>query len=198
MDAPVVTQTDLPSSLPLVARGKVRDLYAVDDRILLFIATDRISAYDVVMENVPYLFPDSIRSFTAKQHQGIPNKGILLTLLSEFWFSYLSSALPELRTHFLSLNLPSKLPQELHPILQNRSMQVRKLQVFPIEAIVRGYITGSAWKEYQEKGTVHGMKIKGGLRESEAFPEGPIYTPSTKAEAGVNDENIHPDQGGQM
>jgi phosphoribosylaminoimidazole-succinocarboxamide synthase len=76
-------------------------------------------------------------------------------------------------------------------------MQVRKLQIFPIEAIVRGYITGSAWKEYKERGTVHGMKIKGALRESEAFPEGPIYTPSTKAEAGENDENIRPDQGGQ-
>lgn len=76
-------------------------------------------------------------------------------------------------------------------------MQVRKFQIFPIEAIVRGYITGSAWKEYQERGTVHGMKIKGALRESEAFPDGPIYTPSTKAEAGENDENIHPDQGGQ-
>lgn len=75
-------------------------------------------------------------------------------------------------------------------------MQVRKLHIFPIEAIVRGYITGSAWKEYQEKGTVHGMKMKGDLKESEAFPDGPIYSPSTKAEAGKNDENIHPDKGG--
>lgn len=74
-------------------------------------------------------------------------------------------------------------------------MRVRKLQIFPIEAIVRGYITGSAWKEYQEKGTVHGMIVKRGLRESEVFPDGAIYTPSTKAEAGKNDENIHPDKG---
>ncbi|KAI9879350.1 MAG: Bifunctional purine biosynthetic protein ade1 [Pleopsidium flavum] len=174
MDSTVVTETDLAGTLPLVARGKVRDLYAVDDQTLLFIATDRISAYDVIMKN------------------GIPNKGILLTLLSEFWFSYLSSALPNLRTHFVSLALPARIAPNLRRTLQNRSMQVRKLHIFPIEAIVRGYITGSAWKEYQEKGTVHGMKVKEGLKESEAFPDGPIYSPSTKAEAGQNDENIHP------
>ena len=196
MDGTVVAQTHLAGCLPLVARGKVRDLYAVDTQTLLFIATDRISAYDVVMENVPYLPLAPNEPFDANENQGIPNKGILLTLLSDFWFSYLSSALPTLRTHFVSLDLPSNLPPELRPMLRNRSMQVRKLQIFPIEAIVRGYITGSAWKEYKEKGTVHGIKIKGGLRESEAFPEGPIYTPSTKAEAGANDENIHPDQGG--
>ncbi|MCJ1367711.1 hypothetical protein MMC16_006845 [Acarospora aff. strigata] len=175
MERTAVTQTDLAGYLPLVARGKVRDVYAVDDQTLLFVATDRISAYDVIMEN------------------GIPNKGILLTHLSEFWFSYLSSAIPMLRTHFVSLALPSTIAPNMRRDLQNRSMQVRKFQIFPIEAIVRGYITGSAWKEYQEKGTVHGMKVTGPLQESEAFRDGPIYTPSTKAEAGKNDENIHPD-----
>lgn len=107
----------------------------------------------------------------------------------------LSEALPSLRTHFLTLDLPPQVPDSLRPVLQNRSMQVRKLKILPIEAIVRGYITGSAWKEYQKSGTVHGIKIAPGLKESEAIPDGPIYTPSTKAEQGEHDENIHPDQG---
>ncbi|PWY79415.1 phosphoribosylamidoimidazole-succinocarboxamidesynthase [Aspergillus sclerotioniger CBS 115572] len=170
------TQTDLQGALPLIARGKVRDLYEIDDKTLLFVATDRISAYDVIMEN------------------GILNKGILLTLCTQKWFSILTSALPSLRTHFLTLDLPPQIPESLRPVLQNRSMQVRKLRILPIEAIVRGYITGSAWKEYQTSGTVHGIPVKEGLRESEAFPDGPIYTPSTKAEQGEHDENIHPDK----
>ncbi|OOF98564.1 hypothetical protein ASPCADRAFT_204319 [Aspergillus carbonarius ITEM 5010] len=174
--AEAFTQTDLQGALPLIARGKVRDLYEIDDKTLLFVATDRISAYDVIMEN------------------GIPNKGVLLTLCTQKWFSILTSALPSLRTHFLTLDLPPQIPESLRPILQNRSMQVRKLRILPIEAIVRGYITGSAWKEYQTSGTVHGIPVKEGLRESEAFPDGPIYTPSTKAEQGEHDENIHPDQ----
>ncbi|KAI9795491.1 MAG: Bifunctional purine biosynthetic protein ade1 [Piccolia ochrophora] len=170
----VVKHSDLGAALPLVARGKVRDLYAVDDHTLLFVATDRISAYDVILEN------------------GIPHKGSLLTLLSVHWFSVLSSSLPTLRTHLVSLEIPSVIPSELRGPLRNRSMQVRKLQIFPIEAIVRGYITGSAWKEYQTRGTVHGIPVPDGLQESQEFPGGPLYTPSTKAEAGENDENIHP------
>ncbi|RAL10545.1 phosphoribosylaminoimidazolesuccinocarboxamide synthase [Aspergillus homomorphus CBS 101889] len=170
------TTTDLQGTLPLIARGKVRDLYEVDSKTLLFIATDRISAYDVIMQN------------------GIPNKGILLTLCTRKWFEILTTALPSLRTHFLTLDLPAQIPEALRPVLQNRSMQVRKLRILPIEAIVRGYITGSAWKEYQAHGTVHGIRVAEGLRESEAFPGGPIYTPSTKAELGAHDENIHPDQ----
>ncbi|PYI30742.1 SAICAR synthetase [Aspergillus indologenus CBS 114.80] len=170
------TTTDLQGALPLIARGKVRDLYEVDSKTLLFIATDRISAYDVIMQN------------------GIPNKGILLTLCTRKWFEILTTALPSLRTHFLTLDLPAQIPAALRPALQNRSMQVRKLRILPIEAIVRGYITGSAWKEYQTQGTVHGLAVPAGLRESEAFPGGPIYTPSTKAELGAHDENIHPDR----
>lgn len=127
--------------------------------------------------------------------KGIPNKGKLLTLLTAHWFKVLSSEVPTLRTHFVTLDLPPQIPEALRPTLQNRSMQVRKLKVFPIEAIVRGYITGSAWKEYQTSGTVHGIKMPSGLRESEEFPDGPIYTPSTKADIGMHDENIHPDQG---
>ncbi|KUL81581.1 hypothetical protein ZTR_09875 [Talaromyces verruculosus] len=174
--AEALTQTDLQGALPLIARGKVRDLYKIDDKTLLFVATDRISAYDVIMEN------------------GIPNKGKLLTLCTKAWFQILQQAIPSLRTHFITLDLPPQIPESQRAALQNRSMQVRKYEIFKIEAIVRGYITGSAWKEYQKSGTVHGIKIAPGLKESEAFPDGPIYTPSTKAELGAHDENIHPDQ----
>ncbi|KAI9374659.1 hypothetical protein BJX61DRAFT_540568 [Aspergillus egyptiacus] len=175
-----VTTTDLQGALPLIARGKVRDLYEVDDKTLLFIATDRISAYDVIMEN------------------GIPQKGVLLTLCTQKWFQILQAAIPSLRTHFITLDLPPQIPASLRPVLQNRSMQVRKLRILPIEAIVRGYITGSAWNEYRKSGTVHGIPVKEGLRESEAFPDGPLYTPSTKAEQGEHDENIHPDKAAEI
>jgi phosphoribosylaminoimidazole-succinocarboxamide synthase len=129
--------------------------------------------------------------------QGIPDKGIILTKLTTHWFDILKTRVPTLRTHFLSLELPLQVPEALRPSLQNRSMQVRKLKIFPIEAIVRGYITGSAWSEYQKHGTVHGIAVPPGLQESQGFPGGPMYTPSTKAEAGQHDENIHPDQGMQ-
>jgi phosphoribosylaminoimidazole-succinocarboxamide synthase len=180
MVATPMIQSEMDGNLKLLARGKVRDLYEIDEGTLLFVATDRISAYDVIMGN------------------GIPDKGALLTLLSAHWFEYLRSTVPGLRTHFKSLDLPSSVPQHLHPKLQNRSMQVRKLKIFPIEAIVRGYITGSAWKEYKSKGTVHGIPMPSGMKESEAFPQNAIYTPSTKAEAGHNDENIHPDEAARI
>ncbi|KAI9050938.1 hypothetical protein LZ554_005049 [Drepanopeziza brunnea f. sp. 'monogermtubi'] len=166
-----ITRTAL-RGLPKIAEGKVRDLYEVDSKTLLFVASDRISAYDVIMEN------------------GIPSKGPLLNLLSTHWFRILSSLIPDLRTHFITLDLPSSIPEADRPQMKNRSMQVRRLKIFPIEAIVRGYITGSAWKEYQRTGTVHGIPIAPGLKECEIFPQGAIYTPSTKAEAGKNDENI--------
>ncbi|EKD15792.1 uncharacterized protein L3040_003152 [Drepanopeziza brunnea f. sp. 'multigermtubi'] len=166
-----ITWTTL-RGLPKIAEGKVRDLYEVDSKTLLFVASDRISAYDVIMEN------------------GIPSKGPLLNLLSTHWFRILSSLIPDLRTHFITLDLPSSIPEADRPQMKNRSMQVRRLKIFPIEAIVRGYITGSAWKEYQSTGTVHGIPIAPGLKECEIFPQGAIYTPSTKAEAGKNDENI--------
>ncbi|KAH8819181.1 phosphoribosylaminoimidazole-succinocarboxamide synthase [Xylogone sp. PMI_703] len=182
-----VLNTNLTEYLPLLARGKVREVYEVDDKSLLFVATDRISAYDYIMKN------------------GIPTKGSLLTLLSARWFSFLQSSIPNLRTHFISLSLPStihaRLPTDLLPQVENRSMLVRRLKVFPIEAIVRGYITGSGWAEYREKGTVHGMQVygEGGgkLVESERF-QTPIYTPSTKAEVGGKDENIHPDEAAKI
>jgi len=182
-----VLGTNLNEHLPLLARGKVREVYAIDDKRLLFVATDRISAYDYIMKN------------------GIPNKGSLLTLLSARWFAFLQSVIPNLRTHFISLSLPAelleRLPADVLPQINSRSMVVRKLKVFPIEAIVRGYISGSAWNEYSEKGTIHGMHVEGPggrkLAESEKFQK-PIYTPSTKAEVGGKDENIHPDEAARI
>ena len=123
----------------------------------------------------------------------------MLTLLSAHWFAVLSQTIPGLQTHFLSLDLPTAVPQKLHVQLHGRSMQVRKLKIFPIEAIVRGYITGSAWKEYQLQGTVHGMEMPRGLQEAEAFPGGAIYTPSTKAEQGEHGtSNAVSDESGDM
>lgn len=127
--------------------------------------------------------------------QGIPEKGMVLTLLSQFWFELLSAKISGLRTHFVSSNLPEEVPRSLRSALQNRSMQVRRLQVFPIEAIVRGYITGSAWTEYMKSGTINGKELPGGLQESQEFPDGPIYTPSTKAEPGEKDESITVEEG---
>lgn len=166
-------------SLPKLAEGKVRTLYEVDPKTLLFVASDRISAYDVIMGN------------------GVPSKGPLLTLLSVHWFSILPKLIPELRTHFLTLALPSSIPSSQQATLINRSMQVRKLKIFPIEAIVRGYVTGSAWKEYQRTTTIHGLPMPLGLLECQKLPK-PIYTPSTKAEAGQNDQNIHPSEAAKL
>lgn len=167
----VLTEVHL-TSLPKLAEGKVRDLYSVDDKTLLFVASDRISAYDVVMKN------------------GVPDKGALLTLQSVHWFKVLSEKIPGLKTHFLTTDVPAAVSPEEAKLIRNRSMQVRKLKVFPLEAIVRGYITGSAWKEYVAHGTVHGTPLPAGLKECEAIPGGPIYTPSTKAPLGQHDENI--------
>ncbi|EON63626.1 phosphoribosylaminoimidazole-succinocarboxamide synthase [Coniosporium apollinis CBS 100218] len=176
----VLTSTDLTPYFPLLASGKVRDVYTLSPTILLFVATDRISAYDVVLAN------------------GIPGKGRLLTQMSAHWFSVLPPLVPSLRTHFLSMSLPAVLEEnkELVEAYRGRSMQVRKLKVFPIESIVRGYITGSAWAEYEKKGTVHGMRMREGLRESEML-ETPIWTPSTKAQEG-HDENISPEKAAEI
>ncbi|OBT56301.1 phosphoribosylaminoimidazole-succinocarboxamide synthase [Pseudogymnoascus sp. 24MN13] len=160
MADPVLTSSSI-EGLPKIAEGKVRDLYEVDEKTLLFVASDRISAYDVIMKN------------------GVPSKGALLTLLSSHWFSVLPTLVPGLRTHFVTLDLPPSVPESQRAALRNRSMQVRKFKIFPIEAIVRGYITA-------------------GLKEAEPFPQGAIYTPSTKAEAGANDENIHPSEAAKI
>lgn len=176
-----VAKTDLKGALPFLASGKVRDIYTINDESLLFVATDRISAYDIIMEN------------------GIPGKGKVLTKISQFWFKLLE---PIVKTHLVGPKyeesdedlfklLPESVSgnEELRKQLVGRSLVVNKFKLIPLEVIIRGYITGSAWSEYKKSGTVHGTPFKAGLQESEAFPE-PIYTPSTKAEQGEHDENI--------
>ena len=158
----------LQSSLPGVSprRGKVRDVYDFGDR-LLFVASDRISAFDHILPN------------------GIPRKGEVLTRLSEFWFSKLS-----VPNHFLTNDITT-LPLQVGTdptSLTGRSMVVMKTDVVPVECVVRGYLAGSGWKEYQHSGTVCGIKLPSGLKESSRLQE-PIFTPATKAESG-HDENI--------
>jgi len=163
-----VSMTEL-ESLTLVARGKVRDLYDFGDQLLI-VATDRISAYDVVMPNA------------------IPDKGKVLTQLSRFWFNLTKDIVPN---HFISTAF-ADFPKECVPyrsLLEGRSMLATKTEVIPIECVVRGYLSGSAWEEYQTTGTVCGVRLKEGLEESCKLNV-PIFTPATKAEIGKHDENI--------
>ncbi|KAI0419002.1 hypothetical protein F5X98DRAFT_88301 [Xylaria grammica] len=182
MSTSIVTSVGL-KSLPLVAQGKVREIYEASDSTLLLATSDRISAYDVILEN------------------GVQEKGTVLTLLTNHWLNtVLPGHVPGLKHHLLSLNIPPTLnvsPEERER-LRGRTMIVNKYRVFPIEAIVRGYITGSSWAEYKQKGTVHGLPQPSGLEQCQAFPGGPIYTPSTKAPVGGKDENITPDHARQI
>ena len=167
MSAPVV-QTDFPE-LNLLKRGKVRDMYDLGDRLLM-VATDRISAFDVVM-------PDPI-----------PDKGKILTQISLFWFEVLK---PLVANHLMTSNVEDY-PSVCQPYagtLEGRSMLVRKTEPLPVECVVRGYISGSGWKSYRQDGTVCGIQLPPGLKESEKLPE-PIFTPSTKEEQGAHDINI--------
>ncbi len=152
--------------------GKVRDIYDAGDDHLLFVASDRMSAFDVVMA------------------EPIPDKGRVLTGLSVHWFRELAGAAP---SHFVTTEI-ARFPEELRelPDLEGRSMLVRKAAMLEVECIVRGYLTGSAWKEYRERGTMHGVPLPAGMRESERLPE-PVFTPSTKAAQG-HDENITVDE----
>jgi phosphoribosylaminoimidazole-succinocarboxamide synthase len=169
-----LTEISLPS-FQKIASGKVRDLFELPDKnTLLFVASDRVSAYDAVLKNP------------------IPDKGKILTLVSAHWFKVLVDRIPGLRTHFISLDLPAGVTAEEAKIIKNRSMVVKKLSVIKIESIVRGYLTGSAYKEYKKNGTVHGIAIEPGMEEAQKFKQ-PLWTPSTKADAGEHDENIHPD-----
>lgn len=131
--------------------------------------------------------------YTNSNVQGIPAKGALLTQLSAHWFELIASWMPSLKTHFVSSAIPSSIPAAAHAQLEKRSMQVRRHEIVPLESIVRGYITGSAWSEYKKHGTVHGMPMPAGLQESQRL-EKPIWTPSTKAEQGEHDENISRDK----
>ncbi|HET9409620.1 MAG TPA: phosphoribosylaminoimidazolesuccinocarboxamide synthase [Candidatus Sulfotelmatobacter sp.] len=164
----VLLQTDF-QDLQLHASGKVRDVYRIGDEQLLFIATDRISAFDYVLAT------------------GIPHKGQVLTQISLFWFDYLADIVPN---HLVTAEV-NRYPEAVHKYsdqLRGRSMLVHRAEMFPVECVVRGYISGSAWKEYKASGKVCGIDLPPGLRESDAFPE-PIFTPSTKAVTG-HDENI--------
>lgn len=168
----VLIRSDFPN-LKLKASGKVRDVYDIDEDQLLFVASDRISAFDYVLAS------------------GIPNKGRVLNQISLFWFDFLADVVPN---HLITADV-DKYPANLHQYadqLRGRSMLVRRAQIFPVECIVRGYISGSGWKEYKATGKVSGISLPSGLRESEALPE-PIFTPSTKATSG-HDENIAFDQ----
>jgi len=163
--------TDL-GNLPLLARGKVRDIYALsgqEDADLLFVASDRISAFDHVLGS------------------GIPDKGKILTQLSRFWFDFL---LPLTKNHLITADA-SEFPAKLQPYLsqlEGRSMIVRQARMFPVECVVRGYLSGSGWKDYQKTGAVCGIPLPSGLRESDRLPE-PIFTPAAKNNVG-HDENI--------
>ena len=164
---PTMLQSSL-HSLPLVARGKVRDNYAVGADRLLMVATDRLSAFDVVMG------------------EPIPGKGELLTRMALFWFERLAHVVP----NHLTGDEPTAVvaPDEVEQV-RGRSMLVKRLTPLPIEAVVRGYLAGSGWKEYCESGAVCGVALPPGLRNAEQLPR-PIFTPATKAEAGAHDENI--------
>ena len=155
-------------SVPRYSRGKVRDVYAADDRLLI-VATDRLSAFDCVLPT------------------GIPDKGRVLTQISIFWFDFLRDLVP---THFLTADV-NQYPAALAPFreqLDGRSMLVKRARMIEVECVARGYLAGSGWKEYRERGSVCGIRLPAGLKESDQLPE-PIFTPATKAQSG-HDENV--------
>ena len=164
----LVLQTDLPD-LKLAARGKVRDIYDLGETLLI-VTSDRISAFDVIM------------------NEGIPDKGYVLTQISTFWFRQMEEIIPN---HIIATDV-SDFPavcRKYADQLEGRSMLVKKAQPLPAECIVRGYLSGSGWKDYKATGSVCGIALPAGLLESDRLPE-PIFTPSTKAELGTHDENI--------
>jgi phosphoribosylaminoimidazole-succinocarboxamide synthase len=157
------------TSLPLLVRGKVRDVYAVGDDHLLIVTTDRLSAFDVIL-------PDPI-----------PGKGAVLTAVSNFWFQQTRDLVPN---HLSDLSLADVLPNaDERSQVEGRAIVVKKLRALPVEAIVRGYLIGSGWKDYQRSGAVCGIALPAGLQLADRLP-GTIFTPSTKAEVGAHDENI--------
>lgn len=156
-------------SLPLIQRGKVRDIYAVDNDHLLIVTTDRLSAFDVVL-------PDPV-----------PGKGAVLTSVSSFWFRHLRNVIPN---HLADMPLEQAVPDaDDRAQVAGRAVVVRRLRPLPVEAIVRGYLSGSGWKDYQATGGVCGIELPTGLQQAEQLPA-PIYTPSTKAAVGDHDENV--------
>ncbi len=164
----LVLQTEFPG-LNLIARGKVRDIYDLGDSLLL-VTSDRISAFDVIMD------------------EPIPDKGFVLTQISAFWFQQMADIVPN---HIISIDV-ADYPVSCQPyadVLAGRSMLVKKAVPLPVECIVRGYVSGSGWKDYQATGKISGITLPEGLKESDRLPE-PIFTPSTKADLGAHDETI--------
>ena len=161
--------TDMLSMLPLIHQGKVRDCFAVDDDLMLIVASDRLSAFDVVL-------PDPI-----------PGKGALLTRISNFWFEQTQNIIDN---HMTDVKIGDVLVDpDLIALLEPRSVIVRRLKPLPVEAIVRGYLIGSGWKDYQQSGAVCGFELPVGLQQADKLPE-VLFTPSTKAVAGSHDENV--------
>src|SRR3974390_2970830 len=165
-------KTDL-GAIPLLGRGKVRDLYTVDDALLL-VASDRISAFDHVLGS------------------GIPGKGKILTQISLFWFDLLSDLVPN---HVITADV-RHFPAVLQPFrdqLEGRSMLVKRAKMFPVECVARGYLAGSGWKDYRATGAICGISLPTGLQDGSRLPE-PVFTPATKSEGGAHDENVSFDQ----
>lgn len=161
-------ETDI-SSLKLLHRGKVRDIYEIDEDNLLIIQTDRISAFDAVLPTP------------------VPGKGAILTSISQFWFNKLAHIIPN---HLTGTAPESAVSSKERDQVTNRAFVVKRLKPLPVEAIVRGYLSGSGWKDYKRTGSICDIALPGGLREAEKIPGGAIFTPSTKAVSGLHDENI--------
>ena len=168
MTSPVPVLETRLHSLRFLHRGKVRDIYEIDAGRLLIIQTDRLSAFDVILPTA------------------IPGKGRVLTAMSNFWFRRLGHIIPN---HLLDVDPLSVVAEDERDQVAERAFVVRRLSPLPIEAIVRGYVAGSGWKDYQRSGAICGIRLPAGLREAEQLPE-PIFTPSTKAPKGTHDENI--------
>jgi phosphoribosylaminoimidazole-succinocarboxamide synthase len=167
-DADALFESEIPG-LPLIGRGKVRDIYSVDSKHLLIVTTDRLSAYDVVMDDP------------------VPGKGEVLTRMSLFWFRMMSDIIDNQLTDLTVSDVVDD--AELAHMLESRSLVVKRLQPLPIEAVVRGYLIGSGWKDYQDTGAVCGIALPDGLLQAQQLPQ-TLFTPAYKAEAGDHDENI--------
>ncbi len=173
---PIITQTNCPE-LNLVNRGKVRDIYDLGEHLLI-VTSDRISAFDVIMD------------------EGIPQKGYVLTQISKFWFEQMTDIIPH---HLIATDVDDfpAITHQYRDQLEGRSMLAKKAQPLPIECIVRGYLSGSGWKEYQQLGSLCSIQLPKGLVQSDKLPE-TLFTPSTKAELGEHDENISFEQAAEL
>ena len=173
----ITTKTEI-STYPLLSRGKVRDIYDIDEKTLLIVTTDRMSAFDVIMD------------------RPIPYKGVILNQITLFWMDKFKDIIP---THLVESDV-DRFPAALAPWkdeLEGRAVLVRKAKPLPVECIVRGYIAGSGWKDYQKTGTICGYQLPAGMRESDKL-EPPLFTPSTKAELGQHDQNISPAEAARL